>query len=55
MLHGSPDEAAARYMDDHHVDVIVMSRQMLFDQALGPGLAWETRAIWGWRTPRFIC
>lgn len=55
MHHGSPDEAAARYMADHRVDVIVMSRQMLFTQALGLGLAWETRAVWSWRTPLFIC
>jgi nucleotide-binding universal stress UspA family protein len=55
MQHGGPDEAAARYMVDHQVDIIVLSREMLFDQDLGLGMAFETRALWGWRTPLFIC
>lgn len=55
MLYGTPDEAAARYMDDHQVDILIMSRQMLFDQERGLGLTIESRALWAWRTPLFIC
>lgn len=55
MQHGTPDEAAARYMSDHRVDILIMSRQMLFDQARGLGLDLQRRALWGWRTPLLIC
>lgn len=55
MLYGTPDEAAARYMDDHQVDILIMSRQMLFDQERGLGMAIASRALWTWRTPLFIC
>lgn len=53
----TPDEAAARYMEGHQVDLIVMSREMLLDPKLaGPGGAGlRRRALWAWRTPLFIC
>jgi nucleotide-binding universal stress UspA family protein len=53
----TPDEACARYMDDHKADVIVMSREMLLDPSRtghgGDGL--QSRPLWRWRTPLVIC
>lgn len=53
----TPDEASAHYMEDHQVDLIVMSREMLLEpRVAGPGGAGlRRRALWGWRTPLFIC
>lgn len=53
----TPDEASAQYMEDHQVDLIVMSREMLLDPKFsGPrGAGLRRRALWGWRTPLFIC
>jgi nucleotide-binding universal stress UspA family protein len=50
-----PDEASAAYMRDHQVDLIVLSREMLFAQARAPADQMEERALWASRTPLFVC
>jgi nucleotide-binding universal stress UspA family protein len=55
LAHGGPDGVANRYVEDHGVDIIVMSRQMLLDQERGLGLDLDRRDLWALRTPIFIC
>lgn len=51
----SPDIAAARRFEDRQADLIVMSREMLLASPGANGSSLETRPIWSWRTPIFIC
>lgn len=46
--HGSADEAAARYIAEHPVDLIVISREALFADGAGDVSA---RPLWSWRMP----
>lgn len=48
-----PDAAAARRFDGQPADLIVMSREMLL--AAPEAALLETRPIWAWRTPIYIC
>jgi nucleotide-binding universal stress UspA family protein len=55
MAHGSPGLTARRVVEDHGVDLIVVSREMLFEQERASGVPLARRDLWAMRTPIFVC
>lgn len=55
MKSGMPETIAARYLAERGTDLIVFSREMMFDPLRAAPETPEHQAVWAWRVPVFVC